>query len=67
MHLRLKCLVLQNSSLADSVTYFGLVFSSHQKEPRPGILLSSHSLPHLGALLQSLLHRFFFFLHFFSA
>ena len=67
MHLRLKCLVLQNSSLADSVTYFGLVFSSHQKEPRPGMLLSSHSLPHLGALLQSLLHRFFFFLHFFSA
>ena len=59
--------MLQNSSLADFVTYFGLVFSSHQNEPRLGIVLSLHSLPHLGALLQSLLHRFFFFLHFFSA
>lgn len=66
MHLLLKCSLLQNSSLADSVTKFRFVFSLHQNVPRPGILLSSHSLPHLEVWSQPLSHRFFFLLHLFS-
>ena len=39
MHFFLKCVVLQNSSLASSVT----VFSWHQNEPKPAMSLSAQA------------------------
>ena len=71
----LLCSVLQKFFLADSVEYFGSVFSSHQNEPKPGMSLSSHAGGGGGAdggcpshESQVFWHRFFFsspyFLHF---
>ena len=56
--------LLQKSSLTDPVTNFVFVFRLHQNEPMPGMVLSSHEVPHLSDFLHFLLHRFLFLLHF---
>ena len=66
MQLFLYTSFLQKPSLTDSVTYFVFVFNLHHHEPMPGMLLSSHEVPHLWDSLHALLHLFIFLLHFFT-